>query len=72
MTKAHVKFQKSRHKMGLDARKPVFFLWGGGGVANNKGADQPAHPRRLISAFVFAFCKVSYVNLLHVTFQFYS
>ena len=22
--------------------------------ANNKGADQPAHPRRLISAFVFA------------------
>ena len=21
------------------------------GVANNKGADQPAHPRRLISAF---------------------
>ena len=27
-------------------------LTGGGGVANNKGADQPAHPRRLISAFV--------------------
>ena len=25
---------------------------GGGGVANNKGADQPAHTRRLISAFV--------------------
>ena len=22
------------------------------GVANNKGADQPAHPRSLISAFV--------------------
>ena len=22
--------------------------------ANNKGADQPAHPRSLISAFVFA------------------
>ena len=22
------------------------------GIANNKGADQPAHPRRLISAFV--------------------
>ena len=25
---------------------------GGGGVANNKGADQPAHVRSLISAFV--------------------
>ena len=24
----------------------------GGGVANNKGTDQPAHPRNLISAFV--------------------
>ena len=23
---------------------------GGGGVANNIGADQPAHPRRLVSA----------------------
>ena len=25
------------------------------GVANNTGADQPAHPRRLISAFVIRF-----------------
>ena len=25
------------------------------GVANNEGADQPAHPRRLISAFVIRF-----------------
>ena len=25
------------------------------GFANNKGADQPAHPRTLISAFLFAF-----------------
>ena len=33
---------------GLDARKPVF----GGGGANGTGADQPAHPRSLISAFV--------------------
>ena len=30
---------------------------GGGGVANNKGADQPAHPRSLISAFVIHFSK---------------
>ena len=27
-------------------RKPVF------AICNNKGADQPAHPRSLISAFV--------------------
>ena len=32
---------------GRDARKPVF-----GGFANNKGADQPAHQRNLVSAFV--------------------
>ena len=25
------------------------------GLANNKGADQPAHPRSLISAFVICF-----------------
>ena len=33
--------------MGLNARKPVI-----GGFANNTGADQPAHPRSLISTFV--------------------
>ena len=33
--------------MGLDARKPVFVF------AINKGADQPAHLRSLISAFAF-------------------
>ena len=33
--------------MDLDARKPAF-----GGFVNNKGADQPAHPRRLIRDFV--------------------
>ena len=36
--------------MGLDARKPVF-----GGLANNKGADQPTYWRRLISTFVIPF-----------------
>ena len=30
------------HGVASDAKKPV----------NNKGADQPAHPRSLISAFV--------------------
>ena len=33
--------------LGPDARKPVFW-----GFANNTGADQPAHFRSLISAFV--------------------
>ena len=31
------------------------------GFANNKGADQPAHPRSLISAYV-VYWKVSYLN----------
>ena len=35
------------HYLGVDARKPVL----GGGV-NNTGADQPAHPRRVVSALV--------------------
>ena len=37
--------------MDLDTRN----LSLGGGGANNKGADQPVHPRRLISAFVIRF-----------------
>ena len=44
-TLLHVSYQ-----MGLDARKPVF-----GGFANNKGADQPAHTRSLISTFVIRY-----------------
>ena len=38
-----------KHYMGLDTTKPVFR------GANNKGADQSAHSRRLISAFVILF-----------------
>ena len=34
--------------------------------ANNKGADQPAHPRSLISAFV-ALCLDSVMSLVSVT-----
>ena len=34
--------------------------------ANNKGADQPAHPRSLISAFVFR-CLDSLMSLVSVT-----
>ena len=36
--------------MGFDTRKPVF-----GGLQTTQGADQPAHPRSLISAFVIPF-----------------
>ena len=34
--------------------------------ANNKGADQPAHPRSLISAFVVR-CLDSIISLVSVT-----
>ena len=37
-------------EMGLDVRKPVF-----GDLRTTKGADQAAHTRSLISAFVFRF-----------------
>ena len=41
-----------------------------GGVAHNKGADQPAHPCRLISAFViYAYWKVSYLDMLQAKFK---
>ena len=53
--------------MGLDARKPVF-----GGVVNNKGADQPAHPRGLSAPLLLAYWKVSYLDLLGAKFQFSS
>ena len=50
--------------MGRNARKPVF-----GGFANNTGADQPAHPRSLISAFFIRFwesiiCKLASDEIL--------
>ena len=34
--------------------------------ANNKGADQPAHPRSLISAFIFR-CLDSIISLVSVS-----
>ena len=45
--------------MGLYARKPVF----GGQFTSNTGADQPAHPRSLISAFVIRFFESIVRNL---------
>ena len=53
--------------MGLVARKPVFGGWG-----TTKGADRPARSRILISAFVLANWKVSYLELLQAKFQFSS
>ena len=41
-------------------------------LAHNTGADKPAHPRSLISAFVIRYRKESYVTLLPVKFQFSS
>ena len=38
----------------------------------NTGADQPAHPRSLITPLLFAFWKVSYLDLLRLKFQFSS
>ena len=57
--------------MGHDARKSVFR-----GFANNTGADQPAHQRRLmrrlISAFVIHFLESIISDLLQAKFQFSS
>ena len=51
--------------MGLVAGKPVF-----GGVGNNTGADQPAHLRSLISAFVIHFLENFICKLATGQFQF--
>ena len=42
------------------------------GFANSKGADQPVHPDRLISAFVIRFLERIISNLLQAKFQFSS
>ena len=47
---------------GLEVRKPD--------ILNNKGADQPAHPRRLISALVFRFLGKNYIILILVKLNF--
>ena len=48
------------HNQLLFFKKMIGTLWASkrglsSGFANNKGADQPAHPRRLISAFVIRY-----------------
>ena len=40
-----------QHHIGLDAKTLALLL------AKNKGVDQPAHPRSLISAFVIRYLK---------------
>ena len=42
------------------------------GFANNKGADQPAHPRRLISAFVILFLESIISKVFQAKFQYSS
>ena len=42
------------------------------GFMNNKGAGQPVHPRRLISAFVICYWKVPYLNLQQTKFQYFN
>ena len=47
-----------RHHMDLNARNPVFVASKQQShIANNKVTDQPAHPRSLISAFIFHYLK---------------
>ena len=50
--------------MSIYARKPVK------GFANNKGADHPAHPRRLISTLVIRFLKSDILNCYKQNFNF--
>ena len=38
------------------------------GFVNKKGADQPVHPRSLISAFVIHFLESNIINLVKVNF----
>ena len=52
------KIKSNSYYLGLNARKPVFR-----GFANNTGADQPAHPRSLISSFVIPFLERTIFNL---------
>ena len=50
----HVRFKTSgRHRLNIygPRREKTCLQW----FAKNSGADQPAHPRSLISAFVFRF-----------------
>ena len=51
---------RNKEKMSRDMRKRVLCH------ANNKGADQAAHPRSLISAFV-VHCLDSVMSLVSVT-----
>ena len=54
-----------KHKMGLDVKKGLRRF------VNNKGADHPAHPQSLISAFVFPYWKASHLDLLQPKFHFF-
>ena len=54
----------SNHRLSkleqIEPRREKTCLWG---LANYKGTDQPAHPRRLISAFIIRFLKSTICKL---------
>ena len=58
MKKFTIAFRLSSEHMSHIVRKPVFAL------TNNKGADQPAHPRSMISAFIIR-CHDGIVPILY-------
>ena len=61
------RYNVEKHYLGLDARKPVF-----GGLTNNTGADQPAHPGSLISASVIRVLERNIFKLATSEISFYS
>ena len=56
------------HLINGPRRKKTWLQW----FANNKDADQPAHPRSLISAFVIRLFESVKKDLLRAKFQFQS
>ena len=59
---------KACDEMGLGEKIPVF-----GDFANNTGADQPAHPRSLISTFVIhVLLSIISISLPQAKFHFSS
>ena len=61
MSKCHIVgnlMSRFKYHLGRNVRKHVF-----GGFANNTGANQPALPRSLISAFVIRFLESNICKL---------
>ena len=58
---------KSAMKSNGPQREKTCLRW----FANNKGADQPAHPRSLISAFVIRYLESTVVKLASCKIPFF-